>query len=73
MTHTWIRFLVPREWTAEHALMAVGILQQTIDAIWAVHGEEMAVALHALGPESDTWCEVLRDEPTDIHDDDIPY
>ncbi len=34
--------LIPRGWTAEQALRAVGLLQQVIAAIWSVHGEAMS-------------------------------
>ena len=72
MTHNWLRFLVPYEWTGDQALAAAGLFQQAIDAIWVVHGEEMAVALGELGPGSPQWDEVLRPESEDF-DDDIPF
>lgn len=72
MTQNWLQFLVPRDWTAEQALTAVSGLQQAIDAIWGVHGEEMAVILGGLGPESPRWSEVLREDPGEPEDD-IPF
>ena len=72
MTHNWLRFLVPPDWTAGQALAAVSLLQQAIDAVWAVHGEEMAASLGELGPWSPLWSEVLRDDLPDAEDD-IPF
>ncbi len=72
MNPNWIRFLVPRAWTPEQALAAVGALQQAIDAVWAVHGDEMASALGELGPDSLTGLDVLREDPLDTQDD-IPF
>lgn len=68
MTHHWLRFLVPREWTANQALLAVNLLKQASDAIWAVHGEDLG---DALGNDPD-----YRDRLADyveIDDDDIPF
>jgi len=45
MTHKWMRCLVPREWSADEALLAVNLLRQAMDAVWGVHGEAMADAL----------------------------
>lgn len=45
MRHNWMRCLVPREWSPDEALLAVSLLRQALDAVWAVHGEEMADAL----------------------------
>lgn len=40
-----LRALVPRAWTGEEALAAVGVLNQAIDAIWQLHGEQMAAVI----------------------------
>lgn len=72
MTHSWLRFLVPRNWTAGQALAAVTLCQQAIDAVWAVHGEDMAATLGELGPESPTWHDILREDRLDFEDD-IPF
>lgn len=40
-----MRCLVPREWSPDEALLAVNLLRQALDAVWGVHGEEMADAL----------------------------
>lgn len=45
MTHNWMRCLVPREWSPDEALLAVNLLRQARDAVWAVHDEGMADAL----------------------------
>ncbi|MFH1463666.1 MAG: hypothetical protein ABIO70_04695 [Pseudomonadota bacterium] len=41
----FLRYLVPREWSAEQALLAVELLGQARRAIWDVHDESMAAAL----------------------------
>ena len=64
----FVHALIP--FNLEQALTAVSGLQQAIDAIWGAHGEEMAVILGALGPESPR--EVLREDPGEPEDD-IPF
>lgn len=73
--HNWLRYLVPRDWTGRQALAAVELLNQTIDAVWAIHGDAM---VHELDEEP-----LLRDElhrfirpeepPGDPEEDDIPF
>lgn len=65
-----LRFLVPRDWTGDQALAAARLLRLALDAVWAVHGEAMAVAL-ADRPESQ-WLDFMegREEPSD---DEIPF
>lgn len=75
MTHNWLRRLVPRGWTAHDALLAVELLKQAVDAIWEVHGEDMA---EVLGTEAgyrdrlDRYVD-LDDEQDEDLDDDIPF
>lgn len=45
MTPNWMRCLVPREWSPDQALLAVNLLRQAMDAVWGVHGDDMATAL----------------------------
>ena len=67
-----LRMLVPRDWTGPQALLAARLLRHATDAIWDVHGEEMAAALGDL-PVS-RWTEFLGEEPTENDDvDDIPF
>jgi hypothetical protein len=73
MTHNWMRCLVPREWSPDEALLAVNLLRQAMDAVWGVHGEDMAAALaedryrDKLGDYVDT------DEVADVDLDDLPF
>ena len=67
----WLhRFLVPRDWTGDQALAAAGLLKGAVDAVWAVHGDEMVVSLAAWRRER--WQEVLSDDDPDPEEDDIP-
>ena len=76
MTHNWLRCLVPREWSADEALLAAKLLRKALDAVWGVHGEAMADALG-----EDRYRDRMEDyfEPEDLGDlgpgdfDDIPY
>ena len=64
--------LVPRGWYAEEALAAVRVLRQIIDAIWQIHGEQMAAEIDAA---PDRWSlDELLDEPRyEPDEDDIPF
>lgn len=78
MTHALLRFLVPRDWTGEQALAAVRLLRAASQAIWQVHGEEMALALGGLPPWDPARRGVgddLEDDPEPDHliEDDIPF
>ena len=65
--------LVPRLWSADEALAAVHLLRQFIDAIWEVHGAEMAAEV-AEAPERWRLDELLDDVPDDdVPDDDLPF
>lgn len=64
----WLTFLVPRDWTGEQALLAARLLRMALDAVWEVHGEEMAAVLGD-HPES-RWQDVV---PADPDVDDIPF
>lgn len=46
-------------------------LRNAMDAIWAVHGEEMAFALGQRSPKR--WKEALPAVDDVIDEDDIPY
>ena len=71
MSRPWLRFLVPRDWTGGQALLAATVLRNAMDAIWAVHGEEMAVAL---GQKSRRrWEDALPSIDDLVDEDDIPY
>jgi hypothetical protein len=63
-----MRFLVPRCWTGEQALVAAALLREALDAVWDVHGEDMAVALG--GVPKERWHQVM---PDDDSDDVIPF
>ncbi|MBM4369307.1 MAG: hypothetical protein FJ102_24050 [Deltaproteobacteria bacterium] len=72
MTHNWLRYLVPREWTAEQALLVVELLGQARDVVWAVHGERMILAIDADPGRRDRlgdFIDLDEDEP----EDDIPF
>ncbi len=73
MTSGWFRFLVPREWSGEQALAVVRVLQRAIDAIWSVHGEDIAAELGARGRRHAAWEQVLRQEQDDGDEEDIPF
>lgn len=79
MIHNWMRHLVPMEWSADQALLAVRLLKLAQHAIWQVHAalmfdaiaREKAYAEHLaddvdLGPAP-----VEQDE--DPSEDDIPF
>ena len=68
MTHNWLRLLVPREWSAHQALLAVNLLKQASEAIWAVHGEDMT---DALGGDTDYRHRVA--DYVEFDEDEIPY
>lgn len=70
MNRLWMRCLIPREWTGEQALFVAGVLRGALDAIWFVHGEEMAYSLGDKARES--WDEVLGDMRYEDNDD-IPF
>ena len=66
----WMCFLVPRDWTGEQALLAARVLRLALDAVWEVHGEEMAAVLGD-APES-RWRDVM-DDLNEVDRDDIPF
>lgn len=65
-------FLIPRLWSAEEALAAIVLLRQIIDAIWEVHGENMA---HEALSAPDRWAidDLLAPEPCPFDDTDLPF
>ena len=69
MSRPWLRRLVPRSWDGDQALLAAAVLKEALDAVWAVHGEEMALALAEVPRER--WGEVLPDGETE--EDEIPF
>ncbi len=69
MSRLWLRHLVPRSWDADQALLAAALLKDALDAVWAVHGERMA--LHLADVPREPWADVLPDGDTE--DDDIPF
>ena len=73
MTRAWLRFLVPRDWNGEQALAVAGALQRAIDAIWSVHGEDMAAELGERRQRHAAWEEVLRGEMDQGEEDEIPF
>ena len=78
MSHALLRFLVPRDWTGEQALVAVRILRAASQAIWQVHGEDMAEALGGRPHADPAWRGVgddLDDDPEvdSLTEDDIPF
>lgn len=83
MIQNWMRYLVPTEWSADQALLAVRLLKQAQHAIWQVHGASMfdaiarekAYAEHLadavdLGPAP---VEHDEDPGEDPSEDDIPF
>lgn len=78
MSHALLRFLVPRDWTGEQALAAVALLRAASQAIWQVHGEEMALTLGELPPSDPAWRGIgddIEDDPEHdrLTEDDIPF
>jgi hypothetical protein len=75
VTHNWLRFLVPREWTPEQALLVVQFLRQARDAVWEVHGEKMAAVLGQERQYADRLAEYIDLDPNEPSgpDDDIPF
>ena len=79
MIQNWMRYLVPREWSVDQALLAVNLLKQAQDAIWHVHGAvmfdvivlERAYAEHVADYIDLEALETTR--PDDPCDDDIPF
>lgn len=67
-----MRALVPREWSPDEALLAVSLLRQAMDAVWAVHGEEMAAEL-ADDRYRDRVGDYVELEEPDTDLDDIPF
>ena len=64
--------LVPRDWTGEQALVAARLLRYAIDAIWHVHGEEMAEAIADV--PVDRWCEHFAEDIEQVDEgDEIPF
>lgn len=63
-------FLVPRLWSAEQALAAVVLLRRFIDAIWEVHGEQMALEVL---DQPERWAlEDVLDHIEDLDEPDDP-
>ena len=64
---------MPREWTADQALVVVALLRQASAAVWEVHGETMAAVLSKDARYRDRlsdFVEFDEDWPTE---DDIPF
>ncbi|MFH1468994.1 MAG: hypothetical protein ABIO70_31700 [Pseudomonadota bacterium] len=69
-----LRYLVPREWSAEQALLAVELLGQARSAIWAVHGESMAAALSDDQDRFDRLEDFIGDDDeVGMSDEEIPF
>ena len=76
MKHNWLRFLVPRDWTAEQALVAVEFLGQVRAAVWDVHGEDMACAIDsdpAHRARLDRYIDLEDGDEHEEEDEDIPF
>lgn len=68
------RYLVPREWSAEQALLAVELLGEARRAIWAVHGESMAAALSDDQERFDRLEDFVGDDDeVGMSDEEIPF
>jgi hypothetical protein len=67
----WLQRLVPVAWTGEQALLAVNLLRDAMDAIWAVHGEDMAAQISEWPRER--WDRLMTLEGENTDDDDIPF
>jgi len=69
-----LRYLVPREWSAEQALLAVELLGHARRAIWDVHGESMTAALLDDKERYDRLEDFIGDdEETGTIDEEIPF
>jgi hypothetical protein len=68
-----LRALVPRAWTGEEALLAARVLRAALDAVWEVHGHQMAEIL--TDRPLDGWSQHFADdlEQDDIDQDDSPF
>lgn len=67
-----LRNLVPQSWSGEQALLAARLLRAALDAVWDVHGEDMAFSLGQT--PFDEWSEAMPpDDPFEIDDEDIPF
>ena len=64
--------LIPRRWAPEEALAAVRLLRMMVEAIWEIHGEEMAAAAFQ-DPERWPLDELLEEPPYSPDEDDIPF
>ena len=79
MIHNWMRYLVPREWSADQALLPVRLLKQAQDAIWLVHGASMVDVVALEKAYAEHLADVLDLEPAwgkhedEPLDDDIPF
>ena len=66
--------LVPRRWNGAQALAVVRLLREVVEAIWAVHGEQMM--LEMLDP-SDPLAPMRLPPDVELRtpdeDDDIPF
>jgi hypothetical protein len=69
----FLRFLVPREWSADQALLAVEFLVQARRAIWAVHGESMAAALADDHDRFDRLEDFVDDDEENPTDEEFPF
>lgn len=64
--------LVPRDWSGEQALVAARLLRQALDAVWDVHGEEMAAAIGSV--PVDRWSEHFAEDIEQVDgEDEIPF
>lgn len=75
MTPNCLRHLVPGQWSAEQALLAVRLLEQAQDAKWQVHGDAMvdAIAVERAYADVLDLDAPLADHPDEDHDDEIPF
>ena len=71
-----LSLIVPRSWNAADALTAVHILQETIEAIWFVHGDEMhrCQDLYGSSPSSfpQNWLVQRQERRMQADDDGAP-
>lgn len=75
MSRSILRFLVPRDWTGDQALAAIALLRAASQAIWQVHGEDMADALGGRARSDAGWGGVHEDHDdlAGLTEDDIPF
>ena len=79
MIQNWMRYLVPREWSVDQALLAVNLLNQAQDAIWHMHGAVMFDAIMLERAYAEHVADYIDREapettrPDDPCDDVIPF